>query len=113
MRNFGGEILTHGLKRKTLKFISHDQNLRSAIESAYEHFLVAKRKPDFLLLSEKEQIKLAQQNIVNFYANENVNPYVAISAMGPWIVTLRLLYMIAVDMVCWGLVIHQSLLSMK
>ena len=68
MRNFGGEILTHGLKDKTLKkFISHDQNLKSAIESAYEHFLVLKKeKPDFLLLSEKEQIKLAQQNIVNF-----------------------------------------------
>ena len=91
MRNFGGEILTHGLKEEILKkFISHDQNLRSAIESAYEHFVVLqKEKPDFLLLSEKEQIKLAQQNIVNFYANENVNPYVAISAMGPWIVTLK------------------------
>ena len=91
MRNFGGEILTHGLKEEILKkFISHDQNLRSAIESAYEHFVVLqKEKPDFLLLSEKDQIKLAQQNIVNFYANENVNPYVAISAMGPWIVTLK------------------------
>mgnify|MGYP003308172711 CR=1 FL=1 len=38
---------------------------------------------------DKRQIKIAQQNIVNFYANENVNPYVAISAMGPWIVTLK------------------------
>jgi len=91
MRNYGGEILTHGLKEEIIKkFISHDHNLKSAIESAYENFLVLqKEKPDFLLKTEKEQINLAQQNIVNFYANENVNPYVAISGMGPWIVTLK------------------------
>ena len=45
MRNFGGEILTHGLKVEILKkFISHDQNLKSAIESAYEHFVVLQKR---------------------------------------------------------------------
>ena len=60
MRNFGDEILTHGLKEEILKkFISHDQNLRSAIESAYEHFVVSKKRSQiFFFFQKKNKLNL-------------------------------------------------------
>ena len=91
MRCFGGEVLTTGLNDDVIiDFISHDEDLKKAIESGYIAFTELKNsQPELLKLSESEQIKKAQSGIVNFYAKDMVNPYLAISALGPWIVTLK------------------------
>src|SRR6185312_12280729 len=52
--------------------------------------------PDLLKLDEAAQLARVQADFVNFYADDAVNPYVALAARGPWIVTLT------------GAVIHDS-----
>ena len=91
MRSYGGERLTFGISNKILaKFIEHDINLKKAINDAHERFnLLKKSHPKFLTLCENDQIKKAQNSIVNFYAKDMVNPYVAIGAMGPWVISLK------------------------
>lgn len=91
MRSYGGEHITFGINNTILSdFIEHDINLKKAINDAHERFnLLKKSHPKFLALCEKDQIKEAQSSIVNFYAKDMVNPYVAIGAMGPWVVSLK------------------------
>jgi acetylornithine/succinyldiaminopimelate/putrescine aminotransferase len=45
--------------------------------------------PELLDLDEDAQIQRVQGGYVNFYATDAVNPYVALAARGPWIVTLK------------------------
>jgi acetylornithine/succinyldiaminopimelate/putrescine aminotransferase len=40
-------------------------------------------------MDEADQIAAAQADFVNFYPEDGVNPYVALAARGPWIVTLK------------------------
>jgi acetylornithine/succinyldiaminopimelate/putrescine aminotransferase len=40
-----------------------------------------------LQLSEKELIDYIQSDFVNFYEADAVNPYVALAAAGPWLIT--------------------------
>ena len=91
MRHYGGDAITVGINEKILAdFINHDVNLKTAINDAYERFNILKTShAEFLALSEKEQIKESQNSIVNFYATDMVNPYVAIGAMGPWVISLK------------------------
>ena len=49
-----------------------------------------------LRADEETQIRETQAGFVNFYADDAVNPYVALAARGPWIVTLK------------GAVVHDS-----
>ena len=91
MRDHGGVILTHGIDDNMISdFLHEDIDLQTAINNGFSVFNELKiSHPEFLKANEQEQINLAQQNIVNFYAKDMVNPYLAISAAGPWIVTLK------------------------
>jgi len=91
MRGLGGAALTTGLSEQTIaSFIDIDPALTTAIDRAYELFLDLKSgEPDLLAADEAEQLRLVQDGFVNFYATDAINPYVALAAQGPWIVTLK------------------------
>ena len=91
MREFGGSTLTRGLKDEViLDFLERDEELALAIDRAYAHFHELKTShPRFLALDESEQIARAHDGLTNFYSEDAVNPYVAISGAGPWVITLK------------------------
>src|SRR5690606_23223714 len=82
---------TPGLDDATLeRFAAGHPELGAAIEAAAAEF--ARIEGDFadlLDLDEDEQIRVVQAGFVNFYPQDGVNPYVALAARGPWIVTLK------------------------
>ncbi len=86
-----GQKLTHGLSEDVLKsFIEKDPNLTEAINNAMEQYgFIKQHYPDIIDLDEVDQVAFVQQSFVNFYAGDAVNPYVALAAKGPWIVTLK------------------------
>ena len=92
MRDCGGDALTRGLSDEVIEdFIeSGYHDLVIAIERGYARFLELQQShPDFLTLSEVEQINQAHEGLTNFYEEDAVNPYVAVSASGPWVVSLK------------------------
>ena len=91
LRGTRGEVRTTGLPDETIgRFLARDPSLGKAIERAHAEFLRLKKSlPDLLDQDEKEQARRAQDGFVNFYASDAVNPYVALAAQGPWIVTLK------------------------
>jgi acetylornithine/succinyldiaminopimelate/putrescine aminotransferase len=91
MREHGGSAETRGLTDEIiLDFLEDRQDLATAIDRGYDAFLALREShPDFLALDEREQILLSQELLTNFYRPEGVNPYVAIAAAGPWIITLK------------------------
>lgn len=91
LRNHGGEARTTGLPDDVItKFASLDGALSEAIEAGYQEFkqLLAE-EPELLAMDEVSQAHAIQEDYVNFYAADAVNPYVSIAARGPWIVTLK------------------------
>ena len=91
MRTYGGARVTRGLTDEViLDFLAENADLAVAIERGYDSFLELKEThPDLLALDENEQIVQTLQRIKNFYPTDAVNPYVAVAAAGPWIVTLK------------------------
>ncbi len=91
MRNHGGVAITTGLTDDVLMgFLETHPDLGVAIERGYAAFLELKKNhAGFLALDEKEQIAQAHAGLTNFYAEDAVNPYVSVSAAGPWIVSLK------------------------
>ncbi len=91
MRNFGGEAVTTGLDDDVIAdFLAERDDLAAAIDRGYAAFNDLKNShADFVALSEREQIRQAQQGLTNFYPTDGVNPYVAVAAAGPWVVTLK------------------------
>jgi hypothetical protein len=45
--------------------------------------------PELVDIDEQAQIAAAQAGFINFYDEDAVNPYVAVAARGPWVVTLK------------------------
>jgi acetylornithine/succinyldiaminopimelate/putrescine aminotransferase len=91
MRGQGGAALTAGLPDDTVrKFLTTDSSLATAIDRAYEQFQELKTSHAHLLsLDEHAQCEEIQEGFVNFYADDEVNPYVALAAQGPWLITLK------------------------
>ena len=91
MREHGGVAETRGLADDIiLDFLEDRQDLATAIDRGYDAFLALREShADFLALDEREQISRSQEGLTNFYRPEGVNPYVAVAAAGPWIVTLK------------------------
>jgi acetylornithine/succinyldiaminopimelate/putrescine aminotransferase len=89
IRKFSGKPETAGLADETiLRFVRLDTTLGIAINEAFAQFQLAKAEfGSILKLSEPEQIVAFQKGIVNFYEDEALNPYVALGAKGPWIIT--------------------------
>ena len=84
---------TRGLPDKILEtFLASKEHkdLSLALQAAKEAFSqIEKETPEILKLTEKEAIASLQDSLVNFYPEDQVNPYVAIAAKGPWVVTLH------------------------
>ena len=90
IRSNVGAIDTPGLKdAEILSFLDADDSLSSAITEAYARFQsMANEFPELYLdADETTLITELQDGFVNFYNPATVNPYVALAARGPWIVT--------------------------
>ncbi len=91
MRAHGGEIQTHGLDDATLlRFAEKDSRIEVAVDIAYDSFLsLVEEEAELMALPEKELATEVQRGILNFYRYDAINPYVALAAKGPWIITSR------------------------
>ena len=91
IRAQAGAIRTTGLDNDTVcNFVSRDPELMEAINAATEEFEVLNREfPELMKLGEVEQVEAIEEHLVNFYADDTVNPYVSMAARGPWVVTTK------------------------
>ena len=91
IRSAGGQRHTHGLPDETItRFAATSPSLVEAIEAAREQLdLLTADFPDLMAMDELDQVAAIQAGIVNFYAGDAVNPYVSLTARGPWIVTTK------------------------
>ena len=94
MRNLvaGSSAQTVGLSDDVIeRFCEIDPQLVRAIEEASVTFdeLLTEVGPDFLAQDEDALVTAVQSDYINFYSAATINPYVAIAARGPWIVTSR------------------------
>jgi len=91
LRAHTGARRTTGLDDATVaRFAASHPDLVEAIDAAVaEHAKVAAEFPELINLDEAEQAPVVQGGYVNFYSDDTVNPYIALVARGPWIVTLN------------------------
>jgi acetylornithine/succinyldiaminopimelate/putrescine aminotransferase len=91
LRQRAGAVRTQGLDDTTVdRLAARFPELREAIEAAALQFEgLAAEFPELMDLDEQAQIEAAQAGFINFYPEDAVNPYVAIAARGPWVVTLK------------------------
>ena len=86
-----GKARTSGLADATLiDFAARDPRLGEAIAAAASEYAKVRAEfPELLDLDEDAQTIEVQSGFVNFYAHDAANPYVALAARGPWLVTLK------------------------
>ena len=91
LRAHAGACRTPGLDDATIARLSAGHaELAEAVEAAAaEYARVRDDLADLLDLDEDAQVDAVQAGYVNFYPDDGVNPYVALAARGPWIVTLK------------------------
>ncbi|MEJ5207030.1 aminotransferase class III-fold pyridoxal phosphate-dependent enzyme [Denitratimonas sp. CY0512] len=91
LRKQPGTVRTHGLSDQTLlELAPHHPDLVEAVNAARAQLDEVRREfPEIVGMDEDAQCALLQADFVNFYPGDAVNPYVALSARGPWIVTLK------------------------
>jgi len=89
IRSYAGSRETIGLDDATIeKFLNLDSTLGTAIEDASRiHTALQSEFPDLLAGDEGAAIEALQSDFINFYPENTINPYVAIAAAGPWIIT--------------------------
>jgi acetylornithine/succinyldiaminopimelate/putrescine aminotransferase len=98
MRRFGGALRTHGLVDvEVVRLAGEYPELGEAIDHAHAlHQTLRREMPELLALDEDAQLARVQGDFINFYPEDAINPYVALAARGPWVITLK------------GAVIHDS-----
>lgn len=91
LRAHKGRRRTSGLDDATVaKFAATHPELEAAVTAAAAEYARIKGEfADLLDLDEDAQAQAVQAGFVNFYPQDAVNPYVALAARGPWIVTLN------------------------
>lgn len=91
LRNCAGTVRTRGLDDDTVNRLSERfPDLGAAVRAAAEQFDAIKAEfGELVNADEQAQIEAVQEGFINFYADDAVNPYVAIAARGPWVVTLK------------------------
>lgn len=91
LRAHAGHVRTPGLADDVIeRFGATHPQLGAAIDAALEAFEAVKAEfPELLDLDEAEQMAIAQGGFLNFYPDDAVNPYIALAARGPWVVTLK------------------------
>ncbi len=98
LRGHAGKVRSAGLDDATvLRLAARFPELEAAARAAAELYTQVRGEfPELLDLDEQAQIEAVQAGFVNFYPDDAVNPYIALAARGPWIVTLK------------GAVVHDS-----
>ncbi len=91
LRQSGGSIRTTGLDDAIVeRFAASDPQLGQAVDQA---LAVAEcwqsAYPELWAADDERQQAELQAGFVNFYADDAVNPYVALAAKGPWIITSK------------------------
>jgi len=91
LRAHTGRRVTTGLDDAAVaRLAAGHPDLAAAIEAAAAEYSRIKGEfADLLDLDEEAQLHAVQAGYVNFYADDAVNPYVALAARGPWVVTLK------------------------
>ncbi|MFN9739250.1 MAG: aminotransferase class III-fold pyridoxal phosphate-dependent enzyme [Pseudomonadota bacterium] len=91
LRRNAATRITHGLPDAVvLRFAATHHALEQAVdEAAAAHAALLRDLPDFAALDEAGQIRAAQEGFVNFYQEDAINPFVALAARGPWVVTTQ------------------------
>lgn len=99
LRARGGARMTTGLDDATLERLATGHpDLVRAIEAAAAEFArvsaefadpVSSTGQALLDLDEQAQLRAVQAGYVNFYPDDAINPYIALTARGPWVVTLK------------------------
>ena len=89
LQDHGGERQTVGLASEVIEhFLTSDPRLGEAIEAAHaNHLRLREEWGELLAADESALVAALQEDYVNFYTPETVNPYVPLAARGPWIVT--------------------------
>lgn len=89
IRANSGEWRTQGLPDDVLDaFAATDHSLVVACQEALAlHRRLRLDEPELAAMDEADLIPLVQEGLLNFYKPETVNPYVALAAKGPWIVS--------------------------
>ncbi len=98
LRRCGGSTRTHGLPDALVeKFGAHYPELAEAVDDAVRlHAQLRNEFPELLRADEADQLAQVQADFINFYPEDAVNPYVALAARGPWVISLK------------GAVVHDS-----
>lgn len=93
-----GESQVRGLADDVISaFAARDEDLVAAIAFAQETFEeIRAEHPELVAMDEQTALATIQSGYVNFYSPDAVNPFVALAAKGPWLVTLH------------GAVVHDS-----
>ena len=91
IRYSGGVRVTDGLSDDVIRnFAAKDPKLPNAVDHAYQIFIDLKQEfPDMLARDEIDQIVAMHAEIINFYTDDVVNPYVTLAARGPWVITSK------------------------
>lgn len=91
LRACAGARLTVGLDDATVeRFATLDPRLGLAVDDALDAFQRMRAEfPELVDADEAAQAAAVQGGIVNFYAHDGVNPYVALAARGPWLITAK------------------------
>ncbi|KAA2284209.1 aminotransferase class III-fold pyridoxal phosphate-dependent enzyme [Arenimonas fontis] len=91
LRAHAGAVRTRGLDDASLtRLAGRFPELTAAVQDAVAQYQAIRGEfPELLDLDEQAQIEQVQAGFVNFYAGDTVNPYVALAARGPWLVTLK------------------------
>jgi acetylornithine/succinyldiaminopimelate/putrescine aminotransferase len=91
LRAHTGQRLTHGLDDAAIERLAKTHpDLTAVIEAAAaEHARLKDEFAELFDLDEAEQLRAVQAGYVNFYADDAINPYIALAARGPWVVTLN------------------------
>ena len=89
IRERSGQRASPGLPDDVIRrFAVGDVLLRRAVSEAAEcHHRFRRELPHLAGLDEAEQVRELQRGYLNFYPRDLVNPYVALAARGPWVVT--------------------------
>lgn len=91
LRAHRGHRLTQGLDDAAVERLAKGHpDLVTVIEAAAaEHARLKDEFAELFDLDESEQLRAVQAGYVNFYADDAINPYIALAARGPWVVTLN------------------------